>query len=155
SMAPLERYCPTSVANVVLILPGMPSCSMATRRLAALMRMGRRRAPDGRHRGSLDAEEKAPACLKGAGLEFDKRRDTCSLLPHHHPNATMLHWVPRYSVRRFRFTVPNGAFVAHLARLASRPPEGGNGWQGWASGMSNGGPQKDAPANRGCRGIGV
>src|SRR5262244_2312878 len=47
--------------------------------------------------------------------------------------------------RRFRFTVPNGAFVAHLARLAS-PPEGGNGWQGWASGMSNGGPQKDAPA---------
>jgi len=67
----------------------------------------------------------------------------------------MLHWVPRYSVRRFRFTVPNGAFVAHLARLASPPPEGGNGWQGWASGMSNGGPQKDAPANRGCRGIGV
>jgi hypothetical protein len=67
----------------------------------------------------------------------------------------MLHWVPRYSVRRFRFTVPNGAFVAHLARLASPPPEGGNGWQGWASGMSNGGPQKDAPANKGCRGIGV
>src|SRR5215470_752246 len=46
----------------------------------------------------------------------------------------------------------NGAFVAHLARLASPPPEGGNGWQGWASGMSNGGAQKDAPANRGCRG---
>src|SRR5262249_31867507 len=39
-----------------------------------------------------------------------------------------------------------------LYRLASPPPEGGNGWQGWASGMSNGGPQKDAPANRGCRG---
>ena len=67
----------------------------------------------------------------------------------------MLHWVPRYSVRRFRFTIPNGAFVAHLARLAYPPSEGGNGWQGWASGMSNGGPQKDAPANRGCRGIGV
>jgi hypothetical protein len=34
--------------------------------------LGRRRAPDGRHRGSLGAEEKAPACLKGTGLEFNE-----------------------------------------------------------------------------------
>src|SRR2546425_384269 len=73
SMAPLERYAPKSVANVALILPGMPSCSMATRRLAALLRISRQRAPGGEHRGSRLMLKKSPGFLKGTGLEFDKR----------------------------------------------------------------------------------
>src|SRR5262249_43760142 len=48
---------PRCIANVAFILPGMPSCSMAARRLAALMRIGSPARPGRSAPGlSCDAE---------------------------------------------------------------------------------------------------